>query len=138
LVAVDGSENSHRALKYAVDLAEKLSAEVTVFNVYRQDIYEAVSKREPKPRPVDEYIEDARLLARKMAQSALRKSVKMECKGALGYPPDEILDEGVKGKYDLIIMGFHGERGLGRLKIMGSVSRRVLEGSSIPVLVVPS
>ena len=33
LVAVDGSENSYRAMDFALDLAEKYSAAVTVLNV---------------------------------------------------------------------------------------------------------
>lgn len=138
LAAVDGSENSQKALRYATELAEKLSGEVTVLNAFHQDIYDALSKHDHKGRPIDEYIEDARLLARQMAQKVLKKTVKMQCKGAVGYPAEEIVDEGLEGKYDFIVMGFHGLRGLARLKAMGSVSRRVLETSTIPVLIVPS
>lgn len=55
-----------------------------------------------------------------MAQKALKKTVKMQWKGAVGHPAEEIADEALEGKYDFIVMGFHGLRGLARLKAMGN------------------
>ncbi|MEM1607544.1 MAG: universal stress protein [Candidatus Bathyarchaeia archaeon] len=36
LVAIDGSEHAYKALDFALDLAEKYSATVTIINVFKR------------------------------------------------------------------------------------------------------
>jgi nucleotide-binding universal stress UspA family protein len=52
-----------------------------------------------------------------------------------GDPSDEILRVAKENKCDLIVMGTHGRRGLGRL-VMGSVAEQVLRRAMCPVLTV--
>lgn len=53
-----------------------------------------------------------------------------------GNPADRILHHAGTGNYDILVMG---NRGLGLIQatLMGSISRKVLQGSPISVLIVP-
>jgi nucleotide-binding universal stress UspA family protein len=53
-----------------------------------------------------------------------------------GDVASEILDFSRKRKISLIIIGSHGLHGIGKLKTLGSVSRRVSENANCPVLII--
>jgi nucleotide-binding universal stress UspA family protein len=52
-----------------------------------------------------------------------------------GAPAEEILQVARESKCDLIVMGTHGRRGLGRL-LMGSVAEQVMRKAPCPVVTV--
>jgi nucleotide-binding universal stress UspA family protein len=52
-----------------------------------------------------------------------------------GSPAEEILRVAKEGKCDLIVMGTHGRRGLGRL-LIGSVAEQVMRRAPCPVVTV--
>ncbi len=51
-------------------------------------------------------------------------------------PAKAILDYAKKTDSDLIVMGSQGLRGIDKVRVLGSVSRHVLENSSCPVIIV--
>ena len=53
-----------------------------------------------------------------------------------GEISSKILDFASKKKISLIVIGSHGLHGIGKLKTLGSVSRRVSENAKCPVLIV--
>ena len=53
-----------------------------------------------------------------------------------GNPAEEILKYSQSKKIDLIVMGNVGLTGISKIKMLGSVSRDVLENSKCPVLIV--
>ena len=53
----------------------------------------------------------------------------------LYFVSDVILAEARKWRADVIVIGTHGRRGLNRL-LMGSDAQRVLDGATVPVLLV--
>ena len=54
----------------------------------------------------------------------------------MGYPMEEILKVANEERCDVIILGSHG-KGFLKQTFLGSVSRRVLDRSRKPVLVIP-
>jgi nucleotide-binding universal stress UspA family protein len=54
----------------------------------------------------------------------------------LGAPADKIIEFGDRENIDLIIIGNVGLKGTTKIKTLGSVSRRVSEVASCPVLLV--
>ncbi|MDR3596885.1 universal stress protein [Clostridium sp.] len=54
---------------------------------------------------------------------------------AVGYIPDEILKKAEEGNYDIIIMEKSSKTRL--LRIIGSVTTKVLKNAKIPVIVLP-
>ena len=52
-----------------------------------------------------------------------------------GYPSELIVKSALDEQCDLIVMGTHGRRGVGRL-VFGSVAEKVVKNSPIPVLTI--
>jgi nucleotide-binding universal stress UspA family protein len=146
LVAVDGSPTGNRGLKAAIGLASDQKASLAIVHViddvggvsYVGDIgYVPVGY-------VDRLLEDLRSNGRKIlakAEAAARdagvdaKGVLVESKG--GSIADAILAQSRKLRVDIIVLGTHGRRGLGRV-LMGSDAEAVLRDSRVPVLLVRS
>jgi nucleotide-binding universal stress UspA family protein len=135
LVPVDGSDNSKRALEEAVSMAKSKGASVTIVHVIDlpPTVYVESQKlldqlmtrfREESARVLGEY----KTIAEK--QGARTEIVVME-----GDPAENIVRYATRKNFDMIVMG---SRGLGRLKemVLGSTSRKVLNGAKCPVLIV--
>jgi nucleotide-binding universal stress UspA family protein len=124
LVAVDGSENANKALRYAVELAQRLNAEVTVMNVMERRLFGL------KPK-----------VAQNVGEQILSKAFD-EVKGVnatkrleSGNPAEKIIEIAHKEKFDLIVVG---SRGLSRTKrfFLGSVSDDVSHHAHCSVLII--
>jgi len=148
LVAVDGSENSKRALSYAVELARKFDATITLVHVYSgilpiipaADALSSSTGTPPVPTSVAvRIIEEAEKLGNKILEDA-EKAVKEQ-----GIPVDKILKEGdvvkeivaeaQRGGFNLIVVGHRGMSKLGEL-LLGAVSEGVSHRAPCPVLIV--
>jgi nucleotide-binding universal stress UspA family protein len=66
-----------------------------------------------------------------------KAGIKYEGISATGNPEKEILKAAKSRDVTYIMMGARGLRGLNRLKAIGSVSRNVIEKSTVPVIAVP-
>lgn len=128
LVCVDGSENSIKALNYALKFAEKMDSRITLLNVQERRLYES------SPKIAREFGE--KILSK--ALSAIeKKKIKVDKKLEFGTPSDSIVEIAEKGNYDLIVLG---SRGLGTVKrfLLGSVSDDVSHKAKCSVLIVPT
>jgi nucleotide-binding universal stress UspA family protein len=128
LVCVDGSENSVKALDYALELAEKMGSKITLLNVQERRLYES------SPKTAEE-------LGDKILSKALdavgQKKIKVDKKLEFGVISDSIVEVAEKGNYDLIVLG---SRGLGTVKrfLLGSISDDVSHKAKCSVLIVPA
>lgn len=77
-------------------------------------------------------------VARDIAAHLDDYAVEYEARGWVGEPAREIVKLADDIDADLIVIGFEGLRGLGRVAAIGSVSREVLELTTRQVLVVPA
>ncbi|TXH69663.1 MAG: universal stress protein [Thiothrix sp.] len=136
LVAVDGSYQSERAIAQAAFLAQFTQAEVIVVVAYNP----ITKLRRRGLLPNEEIVEAMRLDAHELASEATAllaaKKVNVRAIAARGDPAEAIVTLAEDEKVSLIIMG---HRGLGNMKrfLLGSVTERVLQTSSIPVLIQP-
>jgi nucleotide-binding universal stress UspA family protein len=142
LVATDGSELADRALDQAVAIAKALNSDVTVVTVgepaavlgagyYASAGYIA----EPIPGLIEAQEKAARELLDKSAAKA--KAAGLAVKTVYvndNFPAEGIVLTAEKIRADLIVMGSHGRRGLGRL-LLGSQTNSVLAQTKTPVLV---
>ena len=135
LVPIDGSRDSYRGLKYAIDIAKKYSSEVDLIHVIEDPTYVYSS-----PRGIilpDEYFTGMRKYAEallaKRRKELTSKGVRAKTLLKRGSPSVQILK--ASKDFDLIVIG---SRGLGRLRslMLGSVSNTVVQQSRVPVLVV--
>jgi nucleotide-binding universal stress UspA family protein len=143
LVAVDGSENSDRALDFALDLAEKYGAAITVLNVSGSPIMGAVPL-EPTAVSGDSMVvfsKDLRrfheeILGKAVAHAKMFKpNVVVSWKLREGDPALEIVAEANEGAFDIVVIG---HRGLGKVRelFLGNISEKVAHLASCPIVIV--
>lgn len=119
LVPIDFSEESYRALDFAVPLAQRFGATVHVVHVY-----------EGTPDP-----EVARRLVERVEQRCGVHPGDPECHLRSGKPFQELNSAAKELKADLIVIASHGHRGFKHL-MLGSVAEKIVRHSECPVLVV--
>lgn len=132
VLAVDGSEQSRRAVPLAIDIAKKSNGEVVVVHVREHTVdLGGVWEQESQTRAaaiVDaacKEIEDAGVTARADVRRSLAGS---------GRVAQEIIDAAEEEEAELIVMGSRGVSDLRGL-LLGSVAHKVLQLSGQPVLV---
>lgn len=142
LVATDGSELADRALDQAIALAKALSSEITIVTVSEPAAvvgagYSAVAGTivDPIPELIEAQEEAAKGLLDKASAKVTGAGVPVKTVYVNdSFPAEGIILTAQNTKADLIVMGSHGRRGLGRL-LLGSQTNNVLAQTKIPVLV---
>ncbi len=144
LVPVDGSSQSKKALEQAVSIAKKYGSDVTLISVV--EIEADVAFSELGITMSAEY-SGIRETLTKIKEDSTNKMLDamisgMDCTGVtikklviVGIAHPEIVDEAVKGCYDLIVMGHRGLNPVKRF-FTGSVAKRVIEDAPCSVLIV--
>ncbi|WP_151980933.1 universal stress protein [Acinetobacter guerrae] len=137
LVAIDDSEPSLIALKQAIKLAQDLDSKLTLVEVLQLDPITA--EEYVKTGQSNEYIERGRnyileSLARIKAEYATTFDISTQLLEGFSVA-DAIYQAAQEMHADLIVLGSHGRTGIKKL-VLGSVAQKVLNESSIPVLIV--
>jgi nucleotide-binding universal stress UspA family protein len=141
LIPTDGTEFSQKAIATGVELAKGLGAKVTAYFaappatpiIYRNHLPVGYSQPSDHQRMIDETTRKALEVVEQAARAA---GVEFEAHHSTSdFPDDEILKIAARRKCDLIVMATHGQSGL-RGILIGSVTQRVLNKSTIPVMVV--
>ncbi|HWC04295.1 MAG TPA: universal stress protein [Methylomirabilota bacterium] len=134
LVAVDGSDRSLDAVRFAARLASALSAELNIMTVYHAP---SDALGEPNySRALEEALAEAQRIleeARRVALNAGGPEPKVEW--LAGQPAETIVETARAGDYDLVVVGTLGRGRLGAA-LLGSVSSAVAAHAGRPVLVV--
>lgn len=140
LIAVDGSETSKKALDAALQMAKESGGRVQLIHVVNELSY--FSGYESYGAQLAEVIEIAQKVGHKILDDAMdaatvagvaaeRVFVKKYGE-ALG---DSVAAAATRFGADLIVVGTHGRRGMGRL-LLGSGAEQIIRFAPIPVLVV--
>jgi len=135
LVPVDGSIQSKRALRYALETHE--DAEITALHVI-DPAESMVSPDETGPYMVEgwyemaeergeDVFEDIREIAREYGRE-------VETATDVGLPARTIVEYADEEGFDHIVMGSHGRSGVSRV-LLGSVAEAVVRRSPVPVTV---
>lgn len=136
LVPTDASEYSRRALKMALEMAQSVQAEVVLLHVsYTPQAYwgytisYGITVTQEQLDQNGELALDATLTGIDTKQVVITKKVES------GHPVTMILEQIKKENIDLVIMGSHGYGAIAG-SVLGSVSQRVLQRVSCPVLII--
>ena len=134
LVPVDFSEDSGKALHYAVSFAKQFSAEILLLHVAQPPVY-LEGTVVAVAGVTDESLRNAAIeqLGEWRDHVAHLRGLKTSVR--TGSPYHEIIREAEETNTDLIIIGTHGRSGLARMFI-GSTAERVVRHAPCPVLVV--
>ena len=135
LVPLDFSTYAEQALDYAIALAQKLQARVTLLHVIQPP---AVVKVEGGIWPSSTFLQDLEAAVTRDMEGYLARVTAAGLAGEIavvhGVPFQEILDTAKARQVDLIIMGTHGRTGLSHV-LLGSVAEKVVRLAPCPVLV---
>jgi nucleotide-binding universal stress UspA family protein len=161
LVPYDGSKQSDKALKKAVEFAELIRkgrsrTEINMLYVV-SEIYvpptlfdrdvniksKITGERLTSKQYLKEFYHEMKSKAKKMLETKKSKEIRssdvmIRTYVTYGYPSDKILEFANKNQVSLIAMGSTGLSGLSKLKALalGSVARSVSEKATCPVMIV--
>jgi nucleotide-binding universal stress UspA family protein len=127
LFCTDFSENSERALNYAISAAAEYNSELTLLNVLEGTLTSS---------KMEETIATATQQLDKLIPEEGRKTLKIKTTVRIGKPYQEIIQLALEAQIDMVVMGVHG-RGALDLAVFGSTTNRVLQLGPCPVLAVP-
>jgi len=140
LVPIDGSSTANRGVDEAIRLAKLAGAQVRLLHVLDELIFVTgfetgatyINDLLPKLKEGGEAIlEDAR--RRVEAAGVPVETHLMECLGS--RTSDIVVEQANSWKADLIVLGTHGRRGIGRW-LLGSDAEQILRSAKVPVLLV--
>jgi len=141
--AIDGSELSIKALTHALALAAKTGGKLTIVTVTEPSVIVSPGAEmmmvdtstiiadldKAKEESAKATLAEAETLAKASDIAVTKVHV------ANSTAADGIIHAAKDANADLIVMGSHGRRGLGRL-LLGSQAAEVLSHSALPVLIV--
>ena len=143
LVAVDGSENSDRALDLALDLGEKYDSDIMILNVSGSLVMGVVPEESTaySSGSLATFAKDLRKIHEEILIKAVvhAKMVKPDLAISSmlkeGDPAHEIVTVAKEGGFDVVVVG---HKGLGRVKelFLGSTSEKVAHLATCPVIIV--
>jgi nucleotide-binding universal stress UspA family protein len=143
VVGIDGSELSTKALRHALVLAKKTGARLFAVTSTEPSVL-VTAGAEFMAVNTGAIIADLEEIKAKSAQATLAAAEALvagegltieKIHVPLSVAADAILKTAEQQGADLIVMGSHGRRGLGRL-LLGSQAAEVLARTTVPVLVV--
>jgi universal stress protein A len=135
LVPIDFSESADQALEYAINLAGKLEARLTLLHVIQSVPLGGVDMGVTLPYT---YLQDLEAEIMQSMETCLARVTAVGLEGDIvvvhGVPFHEIVETAKTQKVDLIVMGTHGRSGLQHV-LLGSVAEKVVRLAPCPVLV---
>lgn len=143
LIAVDGSENSNRALDFGLDLAEKYGAAARVLNVSESPAMGAIPLESTTIswETMAMFAKDLQRFHEEILSKAVdhakevKPNVMISSRLREGDPALEIVAEAKDEGFDIIVVGHSG---LGRVKelFLGNISEKVAHLAPCPVVIV--
>jgi nucleotide-binding universal stress UspA family protein len=136
LVPTDFTETSDHALDWALDLAKRLGATVTVLHTYEIPIVGFPDGAIIATPEIAGRISDASKAALQATMAKIQgRSVTVDSVLREGVPWEEINAVADAMAADLIVIGTHGRRGLTRA-LLGSVAENVVRTAKHPVVTI--
>jgi nucleotide-binding universal stress UspA family protein len=145
LVPYDGSKYSKNALVRAIEIAKKDESKIDIIMVINVDyikppgallgMVSSSSVSAIKKITASAKKETAQMLGTQVSKCRT-KGIKADSKVLSGNITEEILKYAKQKKTTLIVIGSQGLHGIQKLKILGSISRKVSELAKCPVLIV--
>ena len=126
LFCTDFSENSERALNYALSATAEYDAELTLLHVLEQV---------PSPAKTEEAIAAATAQLDKLIPPEGPNTLKIKTAVRIGKPYRQIIQFALEAQIDMVTMGVRG-RGALDLAVFGSTTYRVMQLGPCPVLAV--
>lgn len=136
MVPLDFSDHSHKALSYAVKLAEQFDSELELVHVVTPVIYAEGMVLPAAMENLDcETEKNARKELAKLAKRNEVAALEHKTTVLTGTPYDEIVSHARRRETDLLLITTHGRTGLQHF-LLGSTAEKILRHAPCPVMVV--
>jgi nucleotide-binding universal stress UspA family protein len=136
LVAVDGSEHSENAVRYALDMARRIGdARIVLLNVQPPAMSGEVSNLITAEEVIDQHTEAGRRVLASAEALVREAAVDYDTEVTIGRPADGIVECAQRRRCDAIVMGA-SSHGPVRSLVLGSVTAKVAHSAEVPVTVV--
>ena len=146
LVAIDQSPQASAVFNRALDLAQKLGANLVVFHCFSRSLEDAPTYTDLYGHPLTYFSESQREDLRReiqqvqerlqdYCQQAIDRGISTEIDGGVGAPGPLICEKAKDWQADLIVVGHRGRTGLSEA-LLGSASNYVVHHTPCSVLVV--
>ena len=132
LVAYDGSESSARAFPFALELAKRFGARLTVLAVAQLPEPAAMVESSAMLDAANEHFAHD---FRRLQSEARLEGVETATHVVVGHPAEQIVHRAAIDKSDLIVMGHRGHSAV-KEWLLGSTSKRVITYAPCSVTVV--
>ena len=146
LVSHAGTSAGDKALDHAIHIAKSSSAEIILLHVIEDFPHVPVlalhsSQASKIRKEIASITEEAKTIMEKemekRVKSCTKEGIRIHLKVQTGIPEEKILDIVKNQKIDLIVMAKRRKlRGIKSLLTLGSVSRKIIENTSCPVLMI--
>ncbi len=135
LVAIDFSDFSKRALNYALILAEKFDAKITLIHVVQPAIVPQTLMVTTEMEVDMRIVQDRQEMLEGLRRDKINPAISSEAIVKTGEPWEKIIEEATFLRSDLIITASHGHSALEDIPL-GNTAERVLRHATCSVLTV--
>jgi nucleotide-binding universal stress UspA family protein len=133
ILATDFGPHAEHAQAYALDVAQKCGAKLTLLHVYGVPV---VSYGDEIAWPLAELGKAAQAALDKAVARARETLPNVQGHVVVGEPRNSIVDHATEVGADLIVLGTHARQGLAHA-VLGSVAESIVRSAPMPVFVVP-
>lgn len=137
LVPSDGSDAVDATLEHALAIGEPHGATIHALSVVDRRILSAAAT-DSRDNLAASLEREASAAVEAVTERAAAAGLETTTAVREGTPSREIIEYATESGIDLIAIGSHGKSPREKIQTMGSVSERVVDGASVPVLVVRS
>jgi len=135
LAAIDDSKHSEAAINVVANYFKPQTTEVRILHVLTPIVLSAPPQMSRGYAPeLEEQRTQARAFVDKCAQQLRAAGYKVDSTVESGDIRETIIDSAARWHADLILLGSHGHKGMGRL-LLGSVAESVVRHANCSVLV---
>ena len=132
LVAYDGSNESHSAFLFGIDMAKKFEADLEVLSVVRVlEPPEDVETRYNLERGREHFEK----FFKQLRHEASERAIHIKTEVALGHPAEQIIHWADKNHINVIVMGHQTKNTFGRW-LLGSTPDKVVHHAPCTVIIV--
>jgi nucleotide-binding universal stress UspA family protein len=145
LVPYDGSKYSNKAVDKAIEISKKNKSKIDIISVINVDYIRppgsllglvGSSSLEAIKKITASATKEATQMLTSQVSKCRTRGIKSDSKVLSGNITEQILKYAKQKKITLIVIGSQGLHGIKKIKILGSVSRKISEISNCPVLIV--
>lgn len=145
LVPYDGSKYSNKAVSRAIEIAKKNISKIDIISVINVNYIRppgsllglvSSSSIEAIKKITDSATKEATQMLTSQVSKCRTRGIKSDSKVLTGNITEEILRYAKQKKVTLIVIGSQGLHGIKKMKVLGSISRKISELSNCPVLIV--